>query len=148
MLVFTKMPSSNVICRQSLLISFLSDPPNVTTLEPLELIVNHTQSATFVCEAYGIPIPAITWVKVVNETVVIEASGVIDITEEIVRVNTRESVLTFLDTVKTDESIYRCEGENGITNVIGSPENDTVSLLVQGEPCVLVYVCVCLRALW
>ena len=128
-----------------MLISPLLDPPNVTTLEPLELIVNHTQSATFVCEAYGIPTPAITWVKVVNETIVMEASGVIDITEGIVRVNTRESVLTFLDTVKTDESIYRCEGENGITNVIRSPENDTISLLVQGESCVRVCVAVGVR---
>ena len=109
------------------------DPPNVTTLEPLELIVNHTQNATFVCEAYGIPIPVITWVKVVNESIVTESSGVIDIMEQIVRINTSESVLTFLDTVKTDESVYRCEGSNGITNVIGSPENDTVRLLVQGK---------------
>ena len=123
----------------NLCLSLHPDPPNVTTLEPLELIVNHTQSATFVCEAYGIPTPDITWVKVVNESIVMEASDVIDITEQIVRINTRESVLTFLDTVKTDESVYRCEGSNGITNIIGSPENDTVSLLVQGEH---VY-CVC-----
>ena len=79
-------------------------------------------------------------VKVVNETTVAEASGIIDISEQVFLVNnTRRSVLTFLDTVKTDESVYRCQGSNGITNVIHSPENDTVTLLVQGE---LVFACV------
>ena len=50
----------------------------------------------------------------------------------LIQPNIRRSVLTFLNGLKTDESIYTCIGSNNIVNVIGSPEQDNISLLVQG----------------
>ena len=108
-------------------------PSNVTSLEPRELIVNHTQTAEFICEVFGIPVPTITWIKVSNGSVLSNGVDDIEITEVIVDSFTRVSNLTFLSTVRTDQSEYTCVGTNGVTNVISSPENDTVSLLVQGE---------------
>ena len=111
----------------------VADPPNVTILEPLQLIVNQTQPASFVCQAYGIPTPTIFWIKLSNGMFLTDSSDGLNITESLIPPATLESTLTFPSTRKTDESGYRCEGNNGVTNVIGSPENDTVNLLVQGE---------------
>ena len=84
-------------------------------------MVNQNQSASFVCVASGIPVPNITWVKAVDNSTVLSSSDVINITEEIVSVNHRVSVLTFLNTVVTDESVYWCEGTNDVPNVIDYP---------------------------
>ena len=112
---------------------FNSDPSNVSAVGPVELIVNHTQMAEFQCESFGIPVPNITWIKVSNDSVLSASTNDIEITEEIMNSFTCVSNLTFLNTTRTDQSEYTCVGSNGIMNVIGSPENDTVSLLVQGE---------------
>ena len=47
--------------------------------------------------------------------------------------STLESVLVFHSGYKTDESVYTCIGSNNITNIISSPEEDNVTLLVQGK---------------
>ena len=109
-----------------------TDPPEVEALEPVLLVVNHTEIVNFTCQAYGIPRPNLTWVNVSDETVVMDVIDDIEITEQIVDMFTLRSVLTFLNTTKTDESVYRCEGFNGVTNVINTPENDTITLLVDG----------------
>ena len=108
------------------------DPPNVTTLEPLEIVINQTQEAIFTCQAYGIPIPSITWIKVSDGSTVNNITGVTEITESIPIVNTSQSELRFVRGLNSDESIYTCIGFNNITNVIDSPEQDNVTLLVQG----------------
>ena len=107
------------------------DPPNVTTVEPTEIIINQTQQAIFNCTAYGIPTPNITWVNV-SDGSILSSSGDIEIVNTLIQPNIRRSVLTFLNGLKTDESIYTCIGSNNIVNVIGSPEQDNISLLVQG----------------
>ena len=113
----------------------------MTTLEPVKLVVNQTQMAEFACEAFGIPIPEITWIKASNGSVLSTTMNGIEITEMVVEGSSmRASMLTILGATKSDQSDYTCIGSNGVTNFIDSPENDTVSLLVQGEvtPCVLV----------
>ena len=105
----------------------------MSAIGPVEHIVNHTQTAEFVCQAFGIPVPTITWIKVSNGSVLSTGVDDIEITKVIVDSFTRVSNLTFLSTVRTDQSEYTCVGSNGITNVISTPENDTVNLLVQGE---------------
>ena len=105
----------------------------MSAIGPVERIVNHTQMAGFVCEAFGIPVPNITWIKVSNDSVTVTSTNDTNIAEVIVDPFTHISNLTFLSTVRTDQSEYICVGSNGIKNVIGSPENVTVNLQVQGE---------------
>ena len=102
-------------------------------MEPLEIIINQTQEAVFSCEAYGIPVPSISWIKVSDDAIVDNITGLTEITESVVRTNTLQSVLRFVSGMNSNESIYTCKGMNGITNVINSPEEDNVTLLVQGE---------------
>jgi hypothetical protein len=112
-------------------------PPNVTTEEPIEVIVNQTQEAIFNCTAYGIPAPNITWIKVSDGLMLDDSIKDIQITTSLISSTVRHSMLRFISTLKTDESFYTCVGSNGVTNVIGSPERSNVSLLVQ-VPVVIV----------
>ena len=114
---------------------YSTDPPDVVTLEPVLVVVNHTQMVNFTCRVFGIPLPSVRWVNVSDETVVMDVVDDIRITERDVAPPDPfrlESVLQFLNTTKTDESVYRCEATNGVTNVINTPENDTITLLVDG----------------
>ena len=112
----------------------------MSAIGSLELIVNHTQTAEFACEAFGIPVPNITWIKVSDGSMLSTAMNDIDIAEVIMDSFTRVSNLTFLNTTRTDQSEYTCVGSNDITNVISTPENDTVNLLVQGELLIVIYL--------
>ena len=60
-------------------------------------------------------------------------TGLIDIMETLLPPATLESVLVFNNGLKTDESVYTCIGINNITNIIQSPEQDNITLLVQGN---------------
>ncbi|XP_019853400.1 PREDICTED: hemicentin-1-like [Amphimedon queenslandica] len=106
-------------------------PPNVTTLEPREIIINQTEPANFTCQAYGIPTPSINWINVSSGSIVQPVSGLIDIMETLLPPTTLQSVLVFSNGLKTDESIYTCIGINNIINIIQSPEQDNITLLVQ-----------------
>ena len=109
----------------------------MTTIDPVEIIINQTQEAIFTCHAYGIPVPSITWIKSRNGSIVTNISNTIEISESVIsNTNTRESILIFVRGLKTDESVYTCKGSNGITNVIESPQEDNVTLLVQGMLCI------------
>ena len=60
-------------------------------------------------------------------------TGLIDIMETLLPPATLQSVLVFRNGLKTDESVYTCIGINNITNIIQSPEQDNITLLVQGN---------------
>lgn len=92
--------------------------------------------AIFTCHAYGIPIPNITWIKSRDRSIVTNIRDIVEISESVIsNTSTRESILTFVSGLKTDESVYTCKGSNGITNIIESPQQDNVTLLVQGMLC-------------
>ena len=57
----------------------------------------------------------------------------ITITETTLSTTTLQSELRFIQGFKSDESQYTCTGSNGVTNVIDSPEDDNVTLFVQGK---------------
>ena len=119
----------------------LSDPPNVTALEPIELIVNHTQMVEFSCQVSGIPLPNVTWIKMLNDdTFVLDTTQFIKIDQKVNNSHMLISTLTFLNTTRDDQSSYTCVGNNSIKNVISSPENDTVNLLVQGKGLTLLFI--------
>ncbi len=43
-----------------------------------------------------------------------------------------ESVLTVTMVTKSYEGVYQCVGTNGVSNLIGTPEQDSVIVTVQG----------------
>ena len=102
-------------------------------MTPSKLTENVTFSATVTCTVFAIPLPSITWIKVVDGTVVTDegSDGRVFINQTD-NGDTRTSVLHFNSTVKPDESNYTCVAVNNITNVISTPENDTVNLIIQG----------------
>ena len=104
----------------------------MTAVEPSSALVNYSQMANFTCQAFGIPVPNLRWLKEANGNVTVNDTDSIKIIEQMVTPFILESVLVFLNTTKTDQSLYRCEGSNGITNVIEFPEEDFVMLLVNG----------------
>ena len=118
---------------------FFVDPPNVT-VTPSMLTENVTFSAAFTCTVFAIPLPSITWIKVVDGTVVTDegSNGRVFINQTDSG-DTRTSVLHFNPTVKPDESQYTCIAVNNITNVIFTPENDTVNLIIQGKWCNMIH---------
>ena len=117
-----------------------TDPPNVT-VTPAKLTVNVTFPATVTCTVFAIPLPSITWIRDRDGSEVVSEGGmgrvVINQTDS---GDTRTSVLHFNDTLKLDESNYTCVAVNNITNVINTPENDTVNLIIQGIIRFFLYV--------
>ena len=102
-----------------------------------ELTVNVTFNATLTCTVFAIPLPIITWIKDVDDSIVSEEPQRdseelrVSITETD-SIHMRTSVLHFSSTLKSDESSYTCVAVNNITNVIETPENATVDLIIQG----------------
>ena len=110
----------------------IPDPPNVSVTPSPQLTVNVTFDATLVCFVFAIPLPEITWIRNSDQSIVQEEQGRVSITEED-GIHNRTSTLFFSSTLKSDESSYTCVAVNNITNVIDTPENETVDLIVQGE---------------
>lgn len=111
---------------------FDADPPSVR-LNGSNIIVNHTNSVSFACEAFGIPLPTISWKKeLMNISSIVNSSDTITITTSVQDSTVLVSVLSLTNVTKTDEASYTCIGYNGIRNIIGTSENATISLTVQG----------------
>ena len=108
------------------------DPPSVSAVEPTLVLVNYSQMANFTCQAFGIPVPLLTWVDQFNRTLPVNGTDNVNITERIIEPFTLESVLIFSNTTKNDESYYRCEGSNEVVNIIDSLDSAVVQLLVDG----------------
>ncbi len=118
---------------------FISDPPDVSLMPSTQLTVNITFQATLVCFVFAIPLPKITWIRNADQSIVVEQPGRVSITQED-NIHNRTSTLFFSETLKTDESSYTCVAVNNITNVIDTPENATVDLIVQGKQQKCMYI--------
>ena len=111
-----------------------TDPPLIS-VGPSVTVVNETNTTSFTCTAFGIPTPVVEWFKLSSDpasATLVSSSDQINITQ-VINGNNVTSVLLFTSPVRTDEAMYTCRGTNNVTNVISSPENDTVQLYVQGE---------------
>ena len=103
-----------------------------------ELTVNVTFNATLTCTVFAIPLPNITWIKDVNDSVVSEETGRVSITE-IDSINIRTSVLSFSSSLKSDESSYTCVATNDIENVLNTLTSATINLIVQGTSHLIMF---------
>ncbi len=117
--------------------------PLITSLEPGEmLVVNQTNSATFVCTATGLPTPLVQWYRgdlllngtgmgiisrvEVNNTMMYEILG---------QISTVKSMITITDTIGSDSDIYSCVASNALINngvMEDGRDQQDVTLFVQG----------------
>ena len=111
-----------------------TDPP-IITVTPKLIIVNTSSepSISFTCEVFGIPIPLVTWTKQRSNT----NNGMV---QQTATGNNITSILMINIPRDPDESNYTCSGANNVTNVINTPEQETVELYVQG---MLIYSYLC-----
>lgn len=121
--------------------------------------MNESDSVSFVCESFGVPAPQLLWYNTSSAGVVGDSSaalqelpGVVEITS-----GTRShfsgfpiitSTLTIVRVLKHDETNYTCVAVNNVLNLLGTPENASSSLTVQGIPqecvnkdCLCLFVC-------
>ena len=113
------------------------DPPSVS-VSSTKVTVNQTFPASFSCEAFGIPPPTLQWFSSLSNTSIQHQEGVLTITMGS-HVNgsgleIRTSKLSFNFTSRdSNEANYTCRAQNGIQNFIGTPQQATVELIVQGN---------------
>ena len=113
----------------------LLDPPDVT-VTPASIVVNETDQVTFLCKVFGIPPPVIIWINdsdvqqtnSINNGILISYSD----SPHPSGIPFNISNLTILSAAKQHESNYTCIASNGVTNLIGTTNNSTISLVVQG----------------
>lgn len=119
----------------------ITDPPNVTVSPVNNITVNETDSTSFICMVFGIPPPIIQWsVMNVNDDLlsISTSNDSYDITVTTTphqiftggRVMLSNLTLPAID--KGQEGHYTCSASNGVTNLIGTPQSDSISLFVQG----------------
>ena len=121
----------------------LLDPPDVT-VTPATIVVNETDQVTFLCEVFGIPPPDIIWINdfndeltdSINNGMVISYSSTPHPSGILLTI----SNLTILNVTKEVESNYTCIASNEIINLIGTPENETVSIFVQGINFIFIFI--------
>ena len=109
----------------------LSDAPNVTVSPTPSLTVNVTDTAILTCLVFAVPLPNITWIKE-EEMSTIEGDEEGLFINETDSGNFRTSVLYFTNVSKFDQSYYTCMASNGIQNVLNTPTDGSIALVVQG----------------
>ena len=110
---------------------FCSDPPQVSAVANV-VITNLTNTTSLSCQVFGIPAPTIDWLR--TDSMLLSNTSDISISQ--VATNNGSNVtstLLFTRPVRADEGTYVCRGTNNVTNLINSPENDTVTFYVQCE---------------
>ena len=110
-------------------------PPNATIQDDSYIIVNESSSYRLLCEVSSLPVSTVSWYfngsTLLNDTANTKISSA-DITLDNGLV-IRTSVLTINNISKELEGDYSCRGNNGVDNIIGTKEHDTVFIFVQGK---------------
>ena len=104
-------------------------PPNVT-LTPSQVTVSVNDSLQLVCTSYGIPSVVLTWYFGTSNEPLESREDVIDISQKTIGYNDSLIITTSILTIENItnaywQGVFICEGFNGVTNLIGTPENDT-----------------------
>ena len=89
------------------------------------------------------PLPSLTWLHATNISLL--SSGFNPIPDDVVVMVTIEnsgsivkSVLSVPIATKSHEGVYKCEGENGVMNLLGTPEEIESVVTVQVPPMVFI----------
>lgn len=121
-----------IIC---LTIIYLDAPNVLVPVSPSPtLTVNVTDTFTINCTVFGIPLPNITW----TTSAFNQDMDPLDSTNEGITIvqsddgNIRTSLLTFSNVSKMAEGEYVCSGQNFIENVLNTPLNGSLRLIIQG----------------
>ena len=108
------------------------DPPDVL-VTPSNFVSQEGKKITFTCEAFGIPLPSLTWSHQDGTEIQLQ-EGVVEIKTENKANSTGSrfavSNLTFHSVHDTNEAVYICHGENDVSNLIGTPESDTGEIVI------------------
>ena len=108
-------------------------PPNVTFTSPEVIIVNSSTVplVQFTCQVFSIPPSSVSWTKESTNTALGQDGRTLIQQTTIGNVTT--SILTITSPMDPDESNYTCSASNNVQNVLGTPEQVTGTLYVQGN---------------
>ena len=107
------------------------------SLSPQSVTINQTGFTSFLCRAFGIPVPTLEWFyngtaqPIVNSTHysifnMVEVNGS--------NLSIATSMLQVTDAVRSShEGSYVCHATNNVNNLINTPENQSAFLTIQGE---------------
>ena len=119
------------------MVSLLSPivPPNVT-LAPVHLIVNHSNSFQLVCTGTGNPPVSLLWYTSNSQEPLQNSTKSLTITTNTVYdlsgLALTRSVLHVIAANKYWEGKIKCQGENNVSNLIGTVEYREAFVIVQG----------------
>lgn len=113
------------------------------TLSPQAVTINQTGSTSFLCRAFGIPLPTFEWFYNNTEQPISNSTHyTIFSTTEVNGSNLTivTSTLQITDTVRsTHEGSYMCQATNNIDNLINTPESQSAILTVYGNYTIIFY---------
>lgn len=124
-----------------ILLTFLLsiDAPNVS-VSPSNIVANESDSIMLLCEVSSLPIPTVVWLNSSspdNQITTSNDEGDVTLTQIQLPTNTSSipvtiSTLSITNVLKSHEANYTCVATNGIDNLLGTPENGTIPVSVQG----------------
>ena len=114
-------------------------------VSPINKTVNETDSAVFECKVFAIPQATINWLNTTsNQNVTNDTDSGVYITSRDVPhpsgVPVLVSSLRISSAIKEHEGSYSCIAVNNVDNLIGTLENGTVSLTVQGTVLLQLFI--------
>ena len=133
--------SFGVLCKlatnpKKILIIFFVDPPDVS-LSPQAVTINQTGFTSFLCRAFGIPIPGLEWfyngtAQPIGNSTHYSIFNMVEVNGSNLSIAT--SVFQITDAVRSShEGSYVCHATNNVNNLINTPENQSTFLTVQGK---------------
>ena len=113
----------------------IPDAPDVS-VSPLSIVANESDSIVLVCQVSALPVPNIVWLNSSSDVSLSAPteSGSVTVTlnQSPSDIPVIVSNLSISGILKIHEANYTCVASNGIENLLGTPENAIVPVIVQG----------------
>ena len=119
-----------------IIVLLIIDPPDVS-ISSESLTVNQSDGSTFTCQSFGIPVPSFSWFFNNSMDSQLSNNDQFSITNTIITnssgLDILISTLTIQNTIRSlHEGVYTCMANNGVDNLIGTPESAEINVIVQG----------------